>query len=325
MHSTVCRRYAYFYLIRGSKQSAPGSAHGYYARRSHHCCVRVWGACLGWPARVPLLFFSASRSLKYPLFRICFSRTTCISQPILPFCYPFFSAEEYATLCTPTHTYTPYVRVRPKAFPLQHIGEIVLRSALPRIRRLLHRQSRMVVDGGPLTAAPAMRACASVMIAALRLSTSPSGKPIENSLLQNPTSVDFLGVKKSALSSGSSGNDAGAEGSAGKEEEEDLDATLPPKDLAEEWLRAPLGGILEGERGGDALLVETAAWATLRVLQTLAMGPLRVSVAPRVAEAFLRVLVAGKVCVPPWRCGRKRVAAWLRKGVRLTEDSSGLA
>ncbi|CAB1120325.1 unnamed protein product [Ectocarpus sp. CCAP 1310/34] len=185
-----------------------------------------------------------------------------------------------------------------QAFPLQHIGEIVLRSALPRIRRLLHRQSRMVVDGEPQTAAPAMRACASLMVAALRLSTSPSGKPIKNSLLQNPTSVDFLGVKRSALSRGPSGNDADAEGSTGKEEEEDLDATLPPKDLAEEWLRARLGGILEGGRGGDALLVETAAWATLRVLQTVAMGPLRVSVAPRVAEAFLRVLMAGKVCAP---------------------------
>ncbi|CBJ33764.1 expressed unknown protein [Ectocarpus siliculosus] len=217
-----------------------------------------------------------------------------------------------------------------QAFPLQHVGEIVLRSALPRIRRLLHRQSRMVVDGEPQTAAPAMRACASVMVAALRLSTSPSGKPIENPLLQNPTSVDFLGVKKSALGSGPSGNDAGAEGSTGKEEEKDLDATLPPKDLAEEWLRARLGGILEGGRGGDALLVETAAWATLRVLHTVAMGPLRVSFAPRVAEAFLRVLVAGKAATPKhlWpslHAGHQEVAAGAALALRLASPSATAA
>ncbi|CAM9793579.1 unnamed protein product, partial [Ectocarpus fasciculatus] len=217
-----------------------------------------------------------------------------------------------------------------KAFPLQHVGEIVLRSALPRIRRLLHRQSRMVVDGEPQTAAPAIRACASLMVAALRLSTSPSGMPIENSLLQNPTSVDFLGVKKNTLSTGSSGNDAVAEGSTGNGEEEDLDATLPPKDLAEEWLGARLGVILEGGRGGDALLVETAAWATLRVLQTVAMGPLRVSVAPRVAEAFLRVLVAGKAATPRhlWpslHAGHQEVAAGSALALRLASPSATTA
>lgn len=141
-------------------------------------------------------------------------------------------------------------------------------------------------------AAPAVRVCASLLVAALRLSTSPSGTPIKNPLLENPTSVDFLGAKKKGRRDRS--NNGGGE----EKEEEDLDVTLPPKDLADDWVGVRLRAILEEGRDGDVLLVEAAAWATLRVLQTVAMGPLRASTAPRVAEAFLRVLLAGQV----WLC-----------------------
>lgn len=77
-------------------------------------------------------------------------------------------------------------------------------------------------------------------------------------------------------------------------------ATLPaPKELAEEWIEAQLGRVLDdvkgGGGGGDAELAEAAAWATLRVLQAAAMAPLRASVAPRIAETFLRVLLVGQV------------------------------
>lgn len=81
---------------------------------------------------------------------------------------------------------------------------------------------------------------------------------------------------------------------------------LAPKELAEEWVEAQLGRVLDegkdsgggggvGGRGGDAVLAEAAAWAALRVLQAAAMAPLRASVSPRVAEAFLRVLLVGQV------------------------------
>lgn len=74
-----------------------------------------------------------------------------------------------------------------------------------------------------------------------------------------------------------------------------MDEPLPPKDLAEEWIGVRLRIILEEGSGGDAVLVEAAAWATLRVLQTVAVRPMRPSTAPRVVEAFLRVLRAGQV------------------------------
>lgn len=141
--------------------------------------------------------------------------------------------------------------------------------------------------------APAISACASLLVAALRLSTSSSGTPITNPLLENPTSVDFLGAKKKVqrkLSNRGRGDENEEE-----EEEEDLDETLPPKEIAEEWVGVGLRVILEEGRNGDVLLVETAAWATLRVLQTVAMRPLRTPTAPRVAEAFLRVLLTGQV------------------------------
>lgn len=181
---------------------------------------------------------------------------------------------------------------------MQHVGEIILRSALPRIRRLLHRQSRMALDRGEArTAAPAIRACALLLVAALRLSTGPSGAPVESPLLKNPTSADFLGLEKKSVPKSVSGGGGGS--AAGAEEEENLDATLPPKDLAEDWITAHLRAVLEedGKKGRDPLLVEAAAWATLRVLQTVAMGPLRASAAPRAAEAFLRVLLTGQVSV----------------------------
>lgn len=174
---------------------------------------------------------------------------------------------------------------------LQRIGEIVLRSALPRIRRLLHRQLRMTLTRQAHIAAPAISACASLLVAALRLSTSPSGTPITNPLLENPTLVDFLGAKKKIWKNRANG------GSEEEIEEEDLDVTLPPKDIAEDWVGVRLRAILEEGKNGDVRLVETAAWATLRVLQTVAMAPLRTSTAPRVAEAFLRVLLTGQV---PW-------------------------
>ena len=203
--------------------------------------------------------------------------------------------------------------MRRQAFPLQNIGEIVLRSALPLLRRLLHRQSQMTAARGAAPpppppppqksakasgAATAIRSCALLLVAALRLSTSPSGAEVENSLLKNPTSVDFFATKKNDLRSGGDGSGTTALGSssaAAAVEEEDLDATLPPKKLAEGWVVGRLRAVMEERRGGDALLVEAAAWATLRVLQTVVMGPLRASMAPRVAEAFLRVLLAGLV------------------------------
>lgn len=138
-----------------------------------------------------------------------------------------------------------------------------------------------------------------LLVAALRLSTSPSGAEVENSLLKHPTSVDFLATKKKGPRSGGDGGGGdGAPGSSSSaaEEEEDLDATLPPKELAEGWVVGRLRSVMEKGRGGDVLVVEAAAWASLRVLQTVAMGPLRASTAPRVAEAFLRVLLAGLVC-----------------------------
>lgn len=181
-------------------------------------------------------------------------------------------------------------------FPLQHVGEIVLRSALPRIRRLFHRQSRMVLAGETHMAAPAIRACAFLVVAALRLSTSPSGTPLKHALLESPTSVDFLGPKPD-LRNGSAGENGAGAGSAREKhkEQEDLDATLPPNELAEEWVSVRLRAVLEDGRSGDAVLVEAAAWAMLRVLHTVVMAPLRVSTAPRVAEAFLRVLMVGQV------------------------------
>lgn len=115
--------------------------------------------------------------------------------------------------------------------------------------------------------------------------------PITNPLLENPTSVDFLGAKKKFRR-----NRSNAGSGDEKEEEEDLDETLPPKEIAEEWIGVRLRIMLEEGRNGDVLLVETAAWATLRVLQTVAMRPLRTCTAPRVAEAFLRVLLTGQVC-----------------------------
>lgn len=141
-------------------------------------------------------------------------------------------------------------------------------------------------------AAPAIRACALLLVAALRLSTSPSGAEVENPLLKNPTSVDFLATKKKDPSAASGGGNGAGSAAA---EEEDLDATLPPKKLAEDWVVVCLRAVMEEGRSGDALLVETAAWATLRVLQTVVMGPLRASTAPRVAEAFVGVLLAGLV------------------------------
>lgn len=191
----------------------------------------------------------------------------------------------------------------------------MLRSALPLLRRLLHRQSRMTAaEGTPPhkstaavaatgVGATAIRACALLLVAALRLSTSPSGAEVENSLLKHPTSVDFLATKKgvSAASSGGNGSGTAAAAAPGSssavEEEEDLDATLPPKELAEGWVVGRLRAVMEEGRSGDALLVEAAAWATLRVLQTVAMESLRASAAPRVVEAFLRVLLAGLVCM----------------------------
>lgn len=105
---------------------------------------------------------------------------------------------------------------------------------------------------------------------------------MKNSLLENSTSADFLKV-----------NNFPRNGDAGGLEE-DIDVVLPPKELAEEWIGARLRLILE-EGQINTSLVEAAAWATLRVLQTVAMGPLRASAAPRVAEAFLRVLLVGQV------------------------------
>lgn len=144
-------------------------------------------------------------------------------------------------------------------------------------------------------ARPAIESCALVLVAALRLSTSPSGTPVKNPLLENSTSVDFLGVSKAKSLSGKKIAGKEGDGGGGGGAEEDVDVVLPPRELAKEWV----GGWLrwELEEGGDGVLVEAAAWATLRVLQTVAMRPLRASFAPRVSEAFLTVLLIGQVCV----------------------------
>lgn len=206
-----------------------------------------------------------------------------------------YDSRRSANVCT-TRTAPSPLRLRDaappcplKAFLSQRVGETVLRSALPRIRRLLHRQSRMTLVGKAQLAASAIRACASLLVAALRLSTSHTGIPILNPLLEKPTSVDFLGAKKKVRRNRSNG------GSEEEKEEEDLDVTLPPKDVAGDWVGVRLRAILEEGKNGDVLLVEAAAWATLRMLQTVAMGPLRKSMAPRVSEAFVRVLLAGQV------------------------------
>eukprot|EP00903_Cladosiphon_okamuranus_P018229 g16768.t1 len=230
-----------------------------------------------------------------------------------------------------------------QAFPLQNIGEIVLRSALPVLRRLLHRQSRMTAAQGTPpqkstaavaatgAGAAAIRVCALLLVAALRLSTSPSGAEIENSLLKHPTSVDFLAIKKgvSVASSGSGPNAAAAApgSSSPVDEEEDLDATLPPKELAEGWVGGRLRAVMEEGRSGDALLVEAAAWATLRLLQTVAMRALRASAASRVAEAFLRVLLAGLATTPKHQrpllhAGQQEAAAGSALALRLAPPSA---
>ncbi|CAM9845843.1 unnamed protein product, partial [Scytosiphon promiscuus] len=218
-----------------------------------------------------------------------------------------------------------------QVFPMQHVSEIILRSALPRIRRLLHRQSRMVLAREAHVAAPAIRTCAFLMIAALRLSTSSTGTPVKHALLETPTSVDFLGLK-SDLRNGSAGGKNGAASTAGGEhkEQEDLDATLPPKELAVEWMNVRLRAILEEGRDGDAQLMEAAAWATLRVLHTVMMAQLRASTAPRVAEAFLRVLMVGQAATPkrlwpPLHAGQQEVAAGSALALRLASPSAAVA
>ncbi|CAN0354068.1 unnamed protein product, partial [Hapterophycus canaliculatus] len=88
--------------------------------------------------------------------------------------------------------------------------------------------------------------------------------------------------------------------------------------------------VLEEGRGADALLVEAAAWATLRVLHTVMMAPLRVSAAPRVAEAFLRVLMVGQAATPKrlWpqlHAGQQEVAAGSALALRLAPPSAVVA
>lgn len=172
---------------------------------------------------------------------------------------------------------------------MQHLGEVILRSALPRIRRLIRRQ----LEASRTYSPPAMDTCALLLVAALRLSTSPSGTPVRSPLLDPPTAINFLGVETTAGSSRGRGNGrgdgrlAGNGASAGASDMDQDSAPFSPRELAQKWVGIHLRMLLEGK---DPLLVEASAWATLRVLQVTAMESLRASTAPRVAEGFLRLL-----------------------------------
>lgn len=135
-------------------------------------------------------------------------------------------------------------------------------------------------------ATTAIRACALLLVSALRLSTSPSGKPVRHPLLEAPTSADFFGTKGGAAIE-EEGDGVGVGGGVGK--------GTTPGELAREWVGMRLRAVMEDTEGRDASLAEAAAWAALRVLASAALSPLKVSTAPRAAEAFLRVLMVGQV------------------------------
>lgn len=192
---------------------------------------------------------------------------------------------------------------------MQHLGEVVLRSALPRIRQLFRRQ----LHAGWTRSPPMIDTCALLLVAALRLTTSPEGTQIKSPLLEPPTALNFLseetpsgGTKGASIGDGvglavvDGPAHARAKSQVGVAHADDVSGPFVPKELAQKWVALRLRVMLEEN---DPLLVEAAAWATLRVLQVATMESLRASTAPRVAEAFLRLTPTS---------GRQVTACWGR-------------
>ncbi|CAM9639630.1 unnamed protein product, partial [Laminaria digitata] len=218
-----------------------------------------------------------------------------------------------------------------QVFPLQHLGETVLRSALPRLRPLLRRQSRMVAACSAQQAAAAAAAAAGGTSGSGSGSTATVTVTVSHPLLESPTSADFLGGgswRGGGGGGGGGGKGGGGVGGGGKGV---VKATLlAPKELAEEWVEAHLGRVLDEGKGGDGMLAEAAAWATLRVLQAAAMAPLRASVSPRVAEAFLRVLLVGQAATPAYQwpslhAGEQEVVAGATLALRMAPPAATAA